>query len=1049
VSRKLRLGLDIGPTSIGWALVEADDERSKGQVVAAGVRVFPEGVDRDQQGGEQSKNQTRRTARGARRRIKRRATRKQALYRRLVSAGLLPANSDEFQGVMELDPYELRAQAVGGRLKPYEIGRALVHIAQRRGFQSNRKDTRSGTDKGILADMESLEQRIKGSGCQTLGEYLYRLGSSAGGSPPDSSDEHGPDVPLRGRHTRRDMYTREFETIWAAQRVHHPEIMTDELKRDLYDPSPDGKWICKGLIFGQRRMYWPREVVGRCELEPKCKRCLIGERPAQRFRLLSEVNNLRCIDRQTGEELLLTPDQRSDLIEYLSQTESRTFDQIRKKLGFHEQVRFNLEGPDRSKLKGHITDAKITKSVKDKAWRTRWAGLDEATKDRIVRIALEEDQEEEAIPKLIDQGLSPDEARGVLAVHLPDARSSLSREAIAKLLPHLETGKFYMGKDATDSALHAARYLRPDEQTVRLRQFLPPSPDLPNPIVRGAMVEVRRVVNAILREICDAPEDRGGLGGRRPDAIHVELAREAKKSLEQRRQMRIDNASRNRSREQARTEIEKYGKATPGMIRKYSLWQEQRKMCLYTGRMIGIEDLLSDATDVDHILPRWRSLDDSMMNKVLCYRDENAAKGQQTAREWLEHDDPAKWEQVLQRAEKLPYPKLKRVLTRDIVLDDFVQRQFQDTAYITRAVTQYLRCLGVNIVTPRGGMTAELRRSWGLNNILSDSGEKTRADHRHHAIDAAVAALTTPKRLFALANERGRNVTPPWPSVRDDLSQAILMVNVSHKPIRRIRGALHDDKFSGATNKPHHRTSANSGRARGHARDWVERPDTFVKRRPVADIKNPTALHSIRDRGIKLILMRHLESLGIDTSENGKQFPADCFKGKNAPRMPSDVPIRRVRTLDTSSVYRRVSEARSYQFVRPDNNHHVTYRKKMNGAKETWTAQAVATWDVAERARRRGLPLVDSRDSREGAFVMSLSIGEAFLIQAKDGSQELNVVQKITNAASGVQLFFKSHTDARSSKDRKPTQLSANQLMKGQAQKVVVDAIGRIRRAGD
>ena len=69
------LGLDLGPTSVGWALVDEDNPR----LVAAGVRVFPEGVDRDQQGGEQSKNEQRRVARGMRRQITRRSRRKERL----------------------------------------------------------------------------------------------------------------------------------------------------------------------------------------------------------------------------------------------------------------------------------------------------------------------------------------------------------------------------------------------------------------------------------------------------------------------------------------------------------------------------------------------------------------------------------------------------------------------------------------------------------------------------------------------------------------------------------------------------------------------------------------------------------------------------------------------------------------------------------------------------------------------------------------------------------------------------------------------------------
>ena len=90
---ELTLGLDLGPSSIGWALLDEASNR----IVVAGVRVFPEGVDRDQQGGEKSKTQTRRDARGARRQIARRAARKKQLRRLLTSRGLLPRHDQELQ----------------------------------------------------------------------------------------------------------------------------------------------------------------------------------------------------------------------------------------------------------------------------------------------------------------------------------------------------------------------------------------------------------------------------------------------------------------------------------------------------------------------------------------------------------------------------------------------------------------------------------------------------------------------------------------------------------------------------------------------------------------------------------------------------------------------------------------------------------------------------------------------------------------------------------------------------------------------------------------
>lgn len=54
------LGLDVGSNSLGWAIVAEDSNC----ILDMGVRIFPEGVERDKQGTEVPKNQARRQARG-------------------------------------------------------------------------------------------------------------------------------------------------------------------------------------------------------------------------------------------------------------------------------------------------------------------------------------------------------------------------------------------------------------------------------------------------------------------------------------------------------------------------------------------------------------------------------------------------------------------------------------------------------------------------------------------------------------------------------------------------------------------------------------------------------------------------------------------------------------------------------------------------------------------------------------------------------------------------------------------------------------------------
>ena len=60
------------------------------------------------------------------------------------------------------------------------------------------------------------------------------------------------------------------------------------------------------------------------------------------------VNDLRYLDRATGQERRLDDQQRAKLVEYLAETLQRTFDQIRKKLRLPSDAQFNFERGDRN-----------------------------------------------------------------------------------------------------------------------------------------------------------------------------------------------------------------------------------------------------------------------------------------------------------------------------------------------------------------------------------------------------------------------------------------------------------------------------------------------------------------------------------------------------------------------------------------------------------------------------------------------------------------------------------------------------------------------------
>ncbi|MFN9112629.1 MAG: type II CRISPR RNA-guided endonuclease Cas9, partial [Bacteroidota bacterium] len=482
-----------------------------------------------------------------------------------------------------------------------------------------------------------------------------------------------------------------------------------------------------GLIFFQRKMYWRTSVIGRCELEPKLKRAPIADRRVQLFRILQEVNNLSYIDPNTKETTLLDEGQRKRLIAKLMTKDKMTFDDIRKALGKLDGVRFNLEKGERSNLKGHRTDHTMAQK---KYFGPEWYDLEDSLRTEIVEALLDPNLDEFQFAEKASKTwkFSPQQIERLLAVDLPTGYGSLSSKAIEKMLPYLQKGMIYSSSNPENSALAAAGYLRRDQLKRRLFDFLPspartkntPIGNIPNPVVKRTLTEVRKLVNAIVREYG------------KPGEIHVEMARDLQMGSVKRKEVSSDMRKREAKREEIADRIKEANeRPTRENILRYQLWEEQNRMCIYTGRPISQSQLFSEVggVDIDHILPRSRTLDDSQTNKVLCFREANAEKGNRTPYEWLAQKDPERYEALTGRVLSLlksngyAFSKYQKFLLKELKLEDFIARQLVDTAYITRATAEYLRCMfdaDHHVLGLKGRLTSELRWRWGLETLLEE-----------------------------------------------------------------------------------------------------------------------------------------------------------------------------------------------------------------------------------------------------------------------------------------------------------------------------------------
>ena len=154
----LRLGLDLGTNSIGWCLLKLDSQGRPAGVIDTGVRLLTvnEEAGRDPQ-SKQSLAADRRAARAQRRRRDRFLKRQKRLMTTLVEAGLMPAEEPARKALETLDPYYLRAEALNRPLELHEIGRAIFHLNQRRGFKSNRIADAGDSEDGAIKALPARE----------------------------------------------------------------------------------------------------------------------------------------------------------------------------------------------------------------------------------------------------------------------------------------------------------------------------------------------------------------------------------------------------------------------------------------------------------------------------------------------------------------------------------------------------------------------------------------------------------------------------------------------------------------------------------------------------------------------------------------------------------------------------------------------------------------------------------------------------------------------------------------------------------------------------
>lgn len=1011
------LGLDLGSSSIGWAVIHEDNDTQ--ELIAMGSRIVPLSADELSsftQGNGESVNAQRTRARGQRRGYDRYQLRRKVLIEKLRSLDMLPDSS--LVGLPKLQLWGLRARAVTEQIGLHELGRVLLHLNQKRGYKSTKSDfsdDKKTTD--YVKEINNRYDQLIAMGV-TIGEHLFHELSV------------DPFYRCKEQVYPRKAYVEEFDRIMACQQRFYPEVLTDETIRVIRDE----------IIYYQRPLKSCKHLVSLCEFEKRVylnaegKKVFAGPKVAPRTsplfqvcRLWESINNIVVTNRY-NEAVDISLEQKNQILEFLNTHEKLKGGDLLKILGLSKSEGYRVGDQFKAGIQGNKTRIDIEKALgdyPDKANLLRFnlsqtssSMVDVETGEIIPMIASSFEQEPlyrlwHVLYSIDDQVQLQSVLRNKFGIDDDEVLSRLSKldfvkagfgnkssKAIRRILPFLQLGLNYA--DACEAAgyNHSNSLTKTENEARELLDSLPAirKNELRQPVVEKILNQMINVVNALMAKYG------------RFDEIRVELARELKQCKEKRNKTYSDILNNEKENERIAARIAEYGTSTRSRIQKYKLWEETDHCCIYCGQPVDVSDFLQGfEVEVEHIIPKSLYFDNSFANKVCSCRKCNSEKGNQTAYDYMSHKGEV-FDAYISRVNdlntrgKISNKKMENLLTPGKKIPtDFISRQLCESQYISRKAREILSEVCYQVTATSGSVTAFLRHIWGWNTVLHDLnlprykevgltemksnreqivGWDKRLDHRHHAIDALTIACTKQGYIQRLNNlqssssngeeQEGNRINleryireQPHFSVAQ-VREAADRILISFKPGKRT--VTPGKRYVYKKNK---RVVAQSGlliprgalseeSIYGVIHRWEKDKEGNPIQVPYTVIKY--TLSSIKRENVKIIdkvVDKRIREILTARLAQYNNDPKKAFATPVYADSEGRIPIRRIRcfakpAVDTLVPLRFDEAGKPIAWVNSGNNHHVAIYRDESGK---YYEQVVTFWNAVDR-RQAGLPVI-------------------------------------------------------------------------------------------
>lgn len=765
------LGLDLGVTSCGWALIQANDDYQPEKILGIGSRIIPlspDDKDEFSKGRAISKNAARTAKRTQRKGYDRYQLRRLNLRRKLSELGMLP--DDSLIGLDVLSLWSIRANAAtkDKQISLSQLGRVLLHLNQKRGYKHSKSDVSADSKQtDYVKCVNERKAKIDSLGL-TIGQYFTEQIKLS-----ETLNENGKKFytyRIKDQVFPRQAYENEFDTIMMCQQKFYPNVLTDETISEL-----------RNIIYWQRPLKSCKHLVALCDFE-KCeltdsqgKKVICGPKVAPRTsplfqvcRLWESINNIVIKNRRRlkdvdGKQMLskdfsenfdnntyfLSLEERKKIFDYLNVHEKLTGNELFKLIGLSKNDGWYFDKAIGKGIKGNDTYVKLAKALTDvldyeKLLEFNFSykdtnDVDLSTGEIIVEVDNDsmmaqplfklwhtiysiKDKDELAIVLKRNFNISDD---GVIHKlynidFVTPGFGNKSSKFMRKILPYLQEGMQYSEASLKIGVNHSNSISKEENEKRNLLEKLPQiqKNELRQPIVEKILNQMINLVNAV-------KEKYGEI-----DEIRVELARELKQSKDEREESTKRISKNEKENSNIRNIISEYVVPSRSRVQKYKMWKESSQCCMYCGQPVQLSDFLNGyGVEVEHIIPRSLFFDDSFSNKVCSCRECNKNKNNQTAYDFMKRRGKERgqeeFDKYLNRVNALYESKVISKTKRDRLLTsasnipaDFIDRDLRLSQYISRKAIEILKLICRNVYASSGQVTDFFRHIWGYDEIL-------------------------------------------------------------------------------------------------------------------------------------------------------------------------------------------------------------------------------------------------------------------------------------------------------------------------------------------